>query len=583
VSAELSDSQTMTAPELRLPSLNVEQGLYLSIMALGAVLRLGQLSHLPLNPDEAQQALSVWQYWQPGTAGTVSNSPAYFALTSPLTQVMGFGEAVMRLVPALFSLAVLGLPYLLRHRLGRFGAMVAALLLATSAAQVLYGRAAGGQAIAMFAGGLVLVAWMRFRDARDRRWTFVLAAALGLGLASSAQFYSLILGLAVAWLLQRLLGPRFVFQQEAIPLLDRALRRQLALVGTAVFLGLGTAFLLSPGGIGAAGEQLIRWLAQFGVAEPSAWPELLGGFLRYELFIALFIAPATIWAARTDRPFGLFLAYWLMASILVTIAQRALVDGLALWTMPAYMLIGLWANDILKVRTGPYGWPAFGVVLVAGGALYANLVRFVRLAPFPEQGELRFHLILVLVLVLVALAALVLLANWHGTGTRQGALLGLLAILLLQSWGTAWWMGVYGAADPREPWVARAADDELLHLAATFSQLSWQVTNSAGGLETISLVDSPSLKWYLRDATRFTQATALAPGTGSLALLTPSGVSPELDGAYFGADFGYERTATRFTLDALQYLRWWLFHELPVAQEEQRLILWIRTDLVGGA
>lgn len=55
-----------------LTNLTIEQGLYLLLVLIAAVVRLVGLDNIPLSPAEAGEALSVYQFWQPGATAVVS-------------------------------------------------------------------------------------------------------------------------------------------------------------------------------------------------------------------------------------------------------------------------------------------------------------------------------------------------------------------------------------------------------------------------------------------------------------------------------------------------------------------------------
>ena len=98
--------------------ITVEHAIYFLIVIVAAVLRLLDLDLVPLSPSEATEALASWSFWQPDDAPVTIASPIFFSTTVFLTQVLGFNDAVMRLVPALFGISLVILPWFLRHRLG---------------------------------------------------------------------------------------------------------------------------------------------------------------------------------------------------------------------------------------------------------------------------------------------------------------------------------------------------------------------------------------------------------------------------------------------------------------------------------
>ncbi|MDX1688117.1 MAG: glycosyltransferase family 39 protein, partial [Candidatus Promineifilaceae bacterium] len=195
--------------ERRASGLSVAGGLLLLVGALAAVLRLANLNAIPLAPGEAQEALAVWRFWQPESSGPAFDySPAYFSLTSLLMLVLGDGEAVMRVVPAVFGVALPLLPWFWRRYLGVVGALTASLLLAVSPIATITARTAGGAAIALTAVLLVLIAWTRYLDEGRRGWLVAVFGALGLGLASGPLFLSGLATAGLAWLAQARIGPQ---------------------------------------------------------------------------------------------------------------------------------------------------------------------------------------------------------------------------------------------------------------------------------------------------------------------------------------------------------------------------------------
>jgi predicted membrane-bound mannosyltransferase len=202
--------QGITVPQDFLNRISVEHVVYALVLMAAAIIRLVDLSLVPLSPIEAQEALAVLDFWKPGDVLIEVVSPAYFTLTAFLTQVLGFNDTVMRLVPALFGIGIVVLPWFLRHKSGRLGALVTAILLAVSPVQILAARSTGGDSIAVFCGFLLFISWLRFQESAERRWFLAVAFSMALGLTSSPIFYGFLLTLIVAWLAQLLIGPLIV-------------------------------------------------------------------------------------------------------------------------------------------------------------------------------------------------------------------------------------------------------------------------------------------------------------------------------------------------------------------------------------
>jgi hypothetical protein len=94
-------------------------------------------------------------------------------------------------------------------------------------------------------------------------------------------------------------------------------------------------------------------------------------------------------------------------------------------------------------------------------------------------------------------------------------------------------------------------------------------------------IDSPSLRWYLRDFDNLVIDAALPRTISSESLITPMQSTPSLETGYVGADFGYYRPDTEHILSVPAALQWWFFHQSPVTINEERVIFWLRADLAG--
>ncbi|NIV37543.1 MAG: hypothetical protein GWN58_51435, partial [Anaerolineae bacterium] len=85
------------------------------------------------------------------------------------------------------------LPYGLRHRLGRGGALAASFLLAVSPSAVFFSRHLDGAILAAACGLAMVVGLINFVDTRRRGGLYLAAAALGLGLTVGSGIYTILL------------------------------------------------------------------------------------------------------------------------------------------------------------------------------------------------------------------------------------------------------------------------------------------------------------------------------------------------------------------------------------------------------
>lgn len=560
---------------------------------LAAVLRLSGLADAPLSLDEAGQALAVWQFWQPaGESLLPSASPAYFSLSSLLMLVLGDSDAVARLIPAFAGIGVVIMPWLLRRRIGVAGALTSGLLLAVSPTLTALSRTAGGDSIALFAGLLMLIAWVRFQDEGKSGWLYLAAGALGLGLVSSALFLTILSGLALAWVGQHYLGPRL---NEAPHKATSHEKRYALLCFTLSLLAFGTMMLWNLPGLGDAASALGAWVQAFlaggGI---SAWTSPLLALLRYEPALVVLGIPALAWTAWRGRSFSVLLLYWFVVGLLLALLQHKTMAAITPMVGAAYLLIGVWAQEIFQAEPDeealaglPFParwlrWGLFATLLIAAAVFTFNLGRYLRVSVFtPEQWG---HLLLAIVAVVVAIALVNLVRAIDRAIAAQSTLLALLVILTLYGWGTAWWLGHRGANDPRERWVSQATDDEVRLMTEILAEASLQTANSASDISLVSGVDNPVLRWYLRDIHLAQFSDANSADADIRAIITSGPDDLNLDSDYFGADFGlFRRTSGEMqTASVPEILKWWLFHESVNDFHEDRIFLWLRTDSAIG-
>ena len=573
--------QPLTLPAL-IGAVTTGGALLLLVLFAAAVMRFSALGALPLSLAEAEHALAVWRFWQPGDVLPAFDvSPAYFTLTALLMPFFGDSDVVARLAPALFGVATVCLPWLWRTRLGAVGALTASLLLAVSPVTSIISVTAGGDSIALFAILLLLIGWMRHYESGEFRWLLLAAVALGIGLASSPIFYSGLLTLAVAWLVQSLERP---FAQEGISLDGHELsRRQLLramLIGLLFFIALATLFLWRPAGIGAAATQLATWLGQFSL--PTSLAQVIEPFLilgRYELVVVILGGIAILWGSWLGEPLPLFLTAWFGAGLLFMILQSGAPENVLIVLAPAYLLTGYLFSRHFRQRPTLYAAGLYIALLLLGAIAYFNASRHLRVVTY-DRGQ-PGYLFLALIALLFAIVLINYVRTWSKEAAIQAALAALLTFFLIFNWGTSWWMTHQAANEPRERWVTVGTDDDVIHLADTLHELSWQIDGSASGLPIFSGIDNPVLRWYLRDFSNATFGQSVPPGVQQTAIITSDTAEPAFSSDYMGADFVLFRTATAAGDSGIeQTLRWWLFHEHPGVAMPERAILWVRADIL---
>jgi uncharacterized protein (TIGR03663 family) len=183
---------------------------WLLLLLIAAATRLWDLGARTMSHDEGLHVYYSWRLYagQGYVHNPVTHGPFLFHATALVYALFGASDATSRLVPALFGVALVGLPYLLRRWLGRLGAWLSGLMLLISPSILFYSRYIRHDLPVLVWTLLMAVALFQFMATRDRRWFWV--GALATVLAVSTKEVALIFGfvgltfLGLAWVRERL-------------------------------------------------------------------------------------------------------------------------------------------------------------------------------------------------------------------------------------------------------------------------------------------------------------------------------------------------------------------------------------------
>lgn len=116
---------------------------WLGLVVVAAILRFWDLGSRPFHHDESQDA--YFSYTFANDLGSFEynpllHGPMRFYMTAAIYKVLGDSDFTARLAPALMGIALVALPYLLRHRIGRVAAFGAGVILAVSPSILYFSR-----------------------------------------------------------------------------------------------------------------------------------------------------------------------------------------------------------------------------------------------------------------------------------------------------------------------------------------------------------------------------------------------------------------------------------------------------------
>jgi uncharacterized protein (TIGR03663 family) len=175
----------------------------LAVLLLAAALRLYAPEMKPLHHDEGVNGFFLTNLLRQGHyAYDPANyhGPTLYYLTLPFVAVAGLKTFVIRLVPALFGVGVVGLLLGLRRWVGATAALAAALLVAVSPACVFYSRYfIHEMPFVFFTLGLVVAA-LRFRETGEARHLLLASASAAMMFATKETAFISVGVIVLAWL-----------------------------------------------------------------------------------------------------------------------------------------------------------------------------------------------------------------------------------------------------------------------------------------------------------------------------------------------------------------------------------------------
>ena len=592
--------------------LTLEHILYALAFALALTLRFLHLGALPLSDFEAGwalQALQVARGAHPATpalaaGASVGPNPAYVLLTSVLFFIFGASNFLARFWPALAGSILVLTPFFFRDRLGRAAALILAFALTFEPGLLALSRTAGSSILAI---SFLVLAWAMGREER-----LPLAGIFGgLALLSGSSAWFGLVSLALALLLTRALNtkcPSSSTEEDTHPptphesrntqhlslithysslftdhwsLLTEHWKPALVYLLGALLLG-GSLFLLAPNGLSAFVASILAYFKGWWTLSGVRAAHLLTALAAYQLMALIFGLVALVRGLLRKDCLVISLGLWAVVALLLTLAYPARQVADLAWA-----LLPLWALAALELgrhtwMEGVGGWELAGVTALTASILvfvWLNLAAVSGQTFVPQVAQTRF-LVLLGALLILGLSLTLVAFGWSTEVARLGAAWGGAAFLVAFTLGAA-----TGAAGLRQPLTAelwspspQTAQADLLQ--KTMDDLSdWNKGHVASLPVTIVGVDSPALRWLLRDW-EVKEADALSPADSPALVIAPQGVELNLGAAYRGEDFVWYQTLAWDEALPEEWLRWFVYRQM--SQQTESIVLWARDDLFLG-
>jgi len=557
-----------------------EGWLYGLAFLIAIAFRFIQLGAAPLTDSEATLALQALHLAQ-GQSPLLAPQAAYILFTSLFFAIIESTNFMARVVPALAGSALVFVPYLFREKIKPRPALILAFLFAIDPGLVALSRLSGGIILAVT---FLLFAWGMWIN---RRLTAT-GIFLGLALLSGPSIWSgfLILGLIAIFLK----GTQPKPTADEAPIEDRRSETiNLLIPLIATLLLAGTLFFTAPNGLSAALASIPAYLTGWTSPSTTTSGRTLLTFVAYEMLGISLTVFSLIRGFRTNSKRILRLSLWLAVALLLSVFYRQ-TDELAWAIIPLLTLAALELSRAFDMYREEY--LEVGVVVIAITILSAYIwFNISNIALNPNQvpttvpifgivNNPRFFVLygsLVILLMSIGLVAF----GWSARTARLGTIWSLVIFFGVYSLASAW--GASGLRSPGgvELWLPDSRPLQANLLSTSVDEISeFSLGHINAQPVTIFGVSSPALEWLLRNHA-VTIVSTLDPQVAPPIVVTSLMNDLALPSAYRGQDFIWRQTPQWATSQSADWLKWFVFRQLPV--ESESIILWARDDLFPDA
>jgi uncharacterized protein (TIGR03663 family) len=590
----------------------VERAAYVAIGLLAVGLRFFQLGLRPLNEAEAVQALAAFRF----TTGAIPSAPAGTIPALFTANVLGFtlmgaSDALARWLPALAGVILVLLPWGLRRRLGRGGALAASFVLAISPSAVYAARNLDGAIVVAACGLAMSVGLINYVDTHRPGYLYLAVFALGLGLVAGPGTYTLLL-VVLAFGLLLFVRERLLNRQGGwSPLAEavQAARSEKGLLARAAAVLAGTfglvamTFVLHPAGVGHAADLVGEWARSFlpeADGQPFIYPLLL--LLRYELLILVMgLVEVGRWVVsrRTDLregtqpgsafPHTAFLVFWALAAmVLILVAGHRPPGNVLLVVVPMALLAGqgmerawhwisqrnLWSEAavfaLIALGIGFFFYlqvVAFGLSSSTETVLFAGITVYVGTT------------YLVLAVVPLLLFAVLGVVAWVWRGPQlvlAGGWLAALVFLSLFGFKAMWSTNFAHSSDARELMIMQTTVPEVRLFVDRLEALSLEKSGETHTLQfTVDTATGPVVAWYLRDFGQQSTVDGLSAPPDTVAAVTLAAADLPIGETFRGQGFALRTHWLPWGLWGRELVRWLLFTEGSLPVVDQEVVLWV--------
>lgn len=557
----------MTIDGINRQKTTYEFGIYFLLALIALVFRFGMLGNFTLSDHEAANALQAFTLAK-GESVIIGSNPGYVGLTTPLFAVFEGNDFWARFWPAAFGTALILVPFLYRKFLGRGAALVLAGLIVIDPLMISLSRTAASSIIGItcfFAGfGFFL---NKKSAAASIFWGVFLAAGSEIWIGALTFFICLFVF-------------KTTFEIEKIAVKEHW--KKLILPGVITFFVVTTLFILQPNGISGFGSSLAEYFGSWRKTQQVDIGHFLVEVVVLQLPLLLFGLVSILSGFRKKNTATMFFStWWGLAFILVVInpSRNPMQLGWAL--VPLLCLSALLLSKFIRILKFDNKWIGLGEVIFSVVMIGMSFFYLMNIINFPEIDPVLYrNKFIALILPLLLLFAITGLFTWgwNTSSARNGLLATLTLIGLAAIFSNGWKATGWTSPLEAELWNTgeTVTGNPLLH-----SQLAdlgrWTHGQASVIAVDVAGIDSPALKWALRNIDKVTWTDVVDLNTSSEVIITPVDMPIQTSASYRGQKVTWAQSPAIENLNLRDWIKWAVYRISPMKSSE--VLLWVRNDL----
>jgi hypothetical protein len=274
------------------------------------------------------------------------------------------------------------------------------------------------------------------------------------------------------------------------------------------------------------------------------------------------------------------LGIWLAVALTLALAYPSRQVADLAWVLIPLLALAAReiSNYLVPIQEGNWetlGMAAFTIAILTFAAMNYSSISLVSMEPVALQLRLG---IMIGSIVLLALSIVMVAYGWSAQVAVQGSVWGILAVFLIYTISTALAAGELRTYRTVEMWSVGPNVKQVGPLISQMNDLSRGKAGVDASLDVmIAGVNSPALRWALRDWPVSVVSGQIESGTSSMIIGSNQSPHPELEANYRGQEFTWRTYPAWNQALPTDWLRWSILHEFP--QGEEKIILWARNDI----